>query len=319
MPGQPNQRDLHVDALLTQLSIAYSNLEYIADRIFPMVPVMKQSDKLVKYDQSFWFRDEARLRGPGTRSARGGYTVDTADTYFCDRYSFGHEINDEERDNADAPFNLEREATNLVSDKLQMRREVQFAGDFFKTGVWAADKAAVTDFTLWSDYANSQPLVDMTTWVDEIEARIGRAPNTLVVGKQVHNALKWHPDLIDTIKYTQRGVVSTDLIASLFEVDRYLIGRAIQTTSPEGTAEAGVAYTRIWGKHGLLCYVPGAPSLMTPAAGYTFIWQRVAAALQYIRRFRDEEREVDVIEGNSYFDQKVTGANAGTFASGLVS
>jgi hypothetical protein len=311
---QPTARDLHVDALLTNLSIAYQNLEYIADRIFPLVPVQKQSDRIAKYDQSFWFRDEAKLRAPGTKSARGGFTVDTSETYFCDRYSYGHEIYDEERDNADSVFNLDRDAVEMVTDKMLMRREVAFATDFFTTGKWGADKVGGTDFTQWSDYANSQPLVDLTTWRDDIEGKIGREPNKLIIGKQLWSSLKWHPDLIDTIKYTQRGQVSLELFAALAEIPEVMVGKAIYTTSVEGTAEGSVTYSRIWGKHALLIYVPPRPSLLTPSGGYTFVWQRVPSAIQYIRRFRDEERECDIIEANSYFDQKLTGASAGIFA-----
>ena len=67
----PTPRDLHVDQLLTQISIAFKNPSYIADQMFPMVPVRKQSDKIPKYDQSFWFRDQAVIRAPGTKSTGG--------------------------------------------------------------------------------------------------------------------------------------------------------------------------------------------------------------------------------------------------------
>ena len=97
-----------------------------------------------------------------------------------------------------------------------------------------------------------------------------------------------------------------------------LVGRAIQTTDPEGTAESAVTYTRIWGKNALMLYVPERPSLLNPAAGYTFVWNRIANAVQFMKRMRDEEREVDIIEGNSYFDQKVTVPNAGLFMSAAV-
>jgi hypothetical protein len=57
---------------------------------------------------------------------------------------------------------------------------------------------------------------------------------------------------------------------------------------------------------------------MTPAAAYAFTWQRVANSLQYVKRMRDEEREVDIIEGNTYFQHKITVPRAGVFASGAV-
>jgi len=311
--------DLHVDAMLTNISIAYRNPDYIADKIFPIVPVMKQSGIVPKYDQSHWFRDLAEKRAGG-KSPRGGFSVDKTDTYFSDRYWFGFEIDDETRDNSDAPFDIDRDATEFATDKVQMRREVAFATDFMTTGVWGTDKdgTANADFTQWSDYGASSPLSDLTDFGDTVEGKIGRLPRKLVLGGLAYSKLKWHPDLIDLIKYTQRGQITPDLLASLLEIDEMLIGRAIKTTTAEGTAEASVAYTRIWGKSALLVYVPKTASLLTPAAGYTFVWSRVANAIQYVKRMRDEEREVDIIEANTYFDQKVTGANAGLFMKAVV-
>lgn len=314
----PTPRDLHVDQLLTQISLAFRNPNYIADLLFPMVPVRKQSDKIPSYDQSYWFRDQAVIRAPGTKSTGGGYKVDTSATYFSDRFSFRFEIPDELRDNQDDPFNVDRDGTEFVTDKMQMRREVAFASDFFTTSVWGTDKVGTVDFTQWSDYAGSNPLVDITGFKDEVEALIGKEPRVFAMGKQVWVQLKWHPDFIDTIKYTQRGQISLELAASLLELDKMLVGRAIQTVSPEGTAESSVAYTRIWGKNALMLYVPERPSLLNPAAGYTFVWNRIANAVQFMKRMRDEEREVDIIEGNSYFDQKVTVPNAGLFMSAAV-
>jgi hypothetical protein len=317
MPTSTN-RDVHQDQLLTNMSIGYKNSLYIADDILPIVPVVKQSDIVPKYDQSHWFRNIARLRAPGTRSIRGGFTVDKTDTYFCSRFSFGFEIPDELRDNTDDPFNMDRDGTLFVTDKCQMSREVAFATDFFTTSVWGTDRVGGTNFTQWSDYSGSTPLVDLTTYMDTLESGIAQEANTLAIGKQVWIQLKWHPDFIDTIKYTQRAQMTVELAASLLELQRILIGRSIQTTSVEGTAEASITYSRIWGKHALLLYVPPVPSLMTPAAGYTFVWQRVPNALQFIKRMRDEEREIDILEANTYFDQKATATKAGLFMQNAV-
>ncbi|MFN8533855.1 MAG: hypothetical protein U0556_09930 [Dehalococcoidia bacterium] len=312
-------RALHVDTLLTDISIAYKNADYIADQIFPVVPVRKQSDKIPAYDQSYWFRNEAALRAPGTKSVRGGYKVDTSAAYYCNRFSFAHEIPDELRDNADVVFNLDREAVEYVSDKVQMRREASFAADFFTTSVWGADKTGGTDFTRWSDYGASDPLVDLADYQELIEGQIGRTPNTLVLGRQVWTKLKWHPVMVDLVKHTRiGGPITLDAFRDMAEFERLLVGKAIYTASPEGTAEASVTYSRIWGKHGLMAYIAPRPSLMTPSAGYTFVWDRPGSGLQYIKRFRDEEREVDIFEANTYFDQKVTAARAGIFISGAV-
>lgn len=318
MPGQPTPQDLHVNALLTNLSIGYVNKSYVADRIFPVVRVNKQSDIVPKFNQSAFFRDDSRVRAPGSKSEGGGFTVDTTDTYFCNRYSRRFEIPDELRRNADAPWNLDQTATQFVTDKIMMRREVSFATDHFATGLWDVDKDGTTDFTKWSDYGASTPDVDVDKYKDDVEALSAVEPNKMVVGKQTHIQLKNHPTLIDRIKYTQRAQLTPELIASLLELDEYLVGRSIYTTTVEGTAEGSVTYTRIWGKHALLIYVPSAPSLMTPAAGYTFVWQVVPNALQYIKTMRDEEKEIDIVEANSYYAQKRTSARAGAFLENAV-
>lgn len=318
MPGQPTPQDLHVNALLTMLSIGYINPAYIADQLFPIARVQKQSDIVPKYNQSFWFKDDAKVRAPGTKSEGGGWTVDTSATYFCNRWSRRMEIPDELRRNADAPWNLDNDATRFVTDRVMMRREVKFATDHFVTGIWTTDKDGGVDFTQWSDYGASTPDVDVDTYKDSVEALVGVEPGKMAVGKQVHLQLKNHPALIDRIKYTQKAQLTPDLIASLLELDSYLVGRSIYTATIEGTAEGSVTYTRIWGKNALLLYVPTVPSLLTPSAGYTFVWQVVPNAVQYIKRMRDEEKEIDIIEANSYFDQRRTAASAGAFLESAV-
>ncbi len=85
----PTSRDVHVDQMLTNVSVAYKNASYIADEAFPLLPVQKQSNIIPSYDQSYWFRDEAKMAGPGTEIAVADYAVTTSDTYFCHRHRLG--------------------------------------------------------------------------------------------------------------------------------------------------------------------------------------------------------------------------------------
>lgn len=43
----PTQGNVHVDAILTNISVAFmqDQTQFGADRVFPIVPVQKQSDK----------------------------------------------------------------------------------------------------------------------------------------------------------------------------------------------------------------------------------------------------------------------------------
>lgn len=313
----PTVNAVHVNRPLTNILIAYKNQMYIADSLMPMVPVQQRADIVPKYDQSHWFRDLAQVRSPGTLSRGSGFKVDVTDTYFCQRFSFRFEIPDELRKNTDRPFDMDRDGTEFVGDKMMLKREVSFATDFFKVGVWGND-TTLAGTQQWSDYANSSPLVDIETERETLEGKIAQDPTDLTMGRAVWSKLKWHPDLIDTIKHTQRAQMTTEIFAALIEFARVHIGRAIQTTAAEGTAEASVTYTRIWGKNVMMLYQPQRATLLRPSAGYTFVWQIVPSASQYIKRMRNEEREIDIIEGNSYFDQKKVVASAGLYSSSTV-
>jgi len=40
------------------------------------------------YSKDDWFGDEVQERAPGTKSAGGGYEVDTTPTFYCKKYAF---------------------------------------------------------------------------------------------------------------------------------------------------------------------------------------------------------------------------------------
>lgn len=319
-----SNHDPYVDTLLTQVLIGYSNPLYLADSLSPMVPVKFQTGFIPGFVQSDWFRNTAGIRAVGTRSRRGAFTLDNTMTYACKWASFGVELPDLVRDNQMEPYNLDNACTEFAGDKILMERELSFVASAFTTGVWTGDQTGVAgapaanQFTQWSDYGSSTPLIDLSANNDTIEGRIGREGNKFVMGKQVWTQLKWHPDLLDNIKYTQRAQMTPELLAAMLEIESVKVGRGIYTTAAEGTTEANVTYTRIWGKNALLLYTPDSPQLMVPAGMYTISWARVANALSYTRRMRDDQAEIDIFEANAFYMHKVTVPRAGVFLSSAV-
>lgn len=317
---QPGENDLHVDALLTQMSIAYINEMYIATQIFPEVSVANRSDIVPRYDKSHWFRNEAVELSPTQPPPVGGYEVDTTMTYFCKEFGIGHLIPDQTRANTDAPFDADRDGMSWLMDRLFMAHEKAWLADFWATSKWTTDKAGGSDFTKWDVYATSTPIVNLRTWKRNMRHLIARNPNTLVLGDTTWDVLSDHPVLLDRVKYgstvNSPAIVNQNLVSQLLELNKILVGTSISTASPEGTAEASVSYTADWGDHGLMLYLPPAPSLMTPAAGYTFVWKTFFGGPQYIRRRREPLGEkADLLEAFKFWDMKMTAADAGLFIS----
>ena len=322
---QPNINSVHIDAILTNISVAYLQNQdnFIADKVFPVIPVDKKSNKYFTYTKNDWFRDEAQRRAPGTESAGGGYNLSTG-TYSCDVFAFHKDVDDQTLANADTPLNPLREATEFVTRRLMLRRELQWVSDFFATSVWGTDVTGVagtpsaSQTKQWSDYTSSDPISDIENAKSGILSATGMEGNTLVLGYDVFKALKNHPDLVDRIKYTSSQTITTDMLAAMFDIPRVIVAKAVKATNNEGATEA---YSFAHGKKALLCHVAPQPGLLTPSAGYSFSWTGVSGGLGATigtSQFRMESIKSDRVEAEMAFDNKVIGSDLGYFWDSIV-
>lgn len=318
---QPTMRNVHINQPLTQISIAYIQQanQFVATRIFPTIPVQKQSDRYFKYLRDNWFRSEAKERAPATESAGGGWTIDNTPTYYAKVYAVHKDVDDQIRANADNPIDMDRDATEWTTHQLLLNREKIWVANYFQTGIWTGDLDGTgADFEQW-DIATSTPIEDVTEESINMARRTGFKPNVLVLSPSVFNALKNHPDIIDRVKYTQMGIVTADLLASLFEVDRVVVPWAVENTAVEGQA---LDMDFIFGDHALLLYANPSPGILQPSAGYHFSWTGFLGAGQQgnrIRSFRMEHLSADRIEGEQAFDAKLVAPDLGTFFANAIS
>jgi len=326
---QPTPGDVHVNSPLTNISIAYLQdaSSFVADRVFPNIPVSKQSDRYYTYDRSFFNRDEMEERAPGTESAGSGYELDNTPTYFAPVYAFHHDIPDQVRNNTDMQVNPDRDATNLVTHKALIKREKLFVSKYFGGGIWTNDWDGVassptgSQVLQWND-ASSTPIENIRAAKRTVLESTGFKPNTLVLGAAVADALYDHPDIVDRIKYGQTpggpADVTTADLARLFKVDRVFVMESIENTAKEGQT---AAHSFIGGKKALLCYAAPSPGLMVPTAGYTFSWtghMGAGAMGGRIKKFRIEKEASDRVEIEMAFDQKLVSADLGFFWDTIV-
>ena len=291
--------------------------------MFPVIAVDKKSDKYFTYTKNDWFRDEAQRRAGGTESAGGGYGLSTG-SYSADVFAFHKDVDDQTLANADAPINPLREATEFVTRRLMLRKEIQWNTDFFTSSIWGNDYAGVAgtpganQVKQWSDYAASDPIDDIEDAKAGILSTTGMEPNTLVLGYDVFRALKNHPDIVDRIKYTSAQTVTSDMLASMFDIPRVIISKGVKATNNEG---ATAAYSFTSGKKALLAYVAPTPGLLTPSAGYSFSWTGVSGGIGStvgVSSFRMESLKADRIEGEMAFDNKVIASDLGWFWDSVV-
>lgn len=329
----PTQSDLHVNSPLTNVSVGYVLRAdaFIATKVFPIVNVNKQSDLYWKYSKSDWRRTDVKRRAPSTETPGVGWNVST-DSYFAHVYGVHKDIDDQLRANADSTFKLDADATTFVTNQLLLKRDLDWAATYFRTGIWGTDltgKSATPgtgEFLQW-DVSTSDPITQMAGLQIDFVRETGFKANTLVIGANVLKSLKNHPGIIDRIKYTQKGIVSTDLIATLFDVDRILVSYATVASGPnipdmKAQDDAATFDFIADANSALLCYTPSSPSLMQPAAGYTFTWNGYLGGNSQgirIKRFRQEAIASDRIEGEMTYDMRVISPDTGVFLKDVVS
>jgi hypothetical protein len=293
---------VHVDQVLQNISIKYSNPEYIAERIFPIVPVGKLSDKYYVYNMPEWFRDEAGLRAPGAVGRYGQWGTGTA-TYACQEYNFSALLPDEVRENSDAGLDPEATSVEYATDKVLLNMERRVATLVQTAGNWGTSGAPTYQ---WSDYDNSDPASDVKTKRQAVRSLTGRKPNTMVISDPVFEALKIHPLIVERLPVNVPQFVDENFLARVFEVQRLLVGQAIYTATVEN--QAGTAtYTDVWSDNVWLGYVAPRPELRMPSAGYVF-----QHGPRRIERHRADPRaHTDIFECRMNQDEKIVSTICG--------
>ena len=322
----PTMQNAHIDRALTNMSVAYMQdaSAFIADKVFPIVRVKRQSDVFYIYNKGDFMRDEAKVRGAASESAGGDYGVEASEPYYCRKHAFHKDVTPEERANYDEPLDADQDASDFVSQKMLIRREMEWASKFFKSGIWGreiagAETAGDNTAVFWN-LPTSDPIKDVTNAGVQMASETSYKPNTLVLSPYAFNALKNHEDILDRIKYTQKGIVTADLLATLFEVDNVYVAWSVVNTAAKG-AKDNVGF--IMGKHALLCYSAPSPALKKPSAGYIFAWSGLEGSGAYGNRIVRLPMDMlglgtERIEGEIAFDAKQVCKDLGTFFKDIV-
>ena len=317
---------VHIDQPLSNLTLAYVQEQsvYIADKVFPVVGVAKQSDKYYIYDRANMNRSgDVKKLAPRTEVNRIGMAVSN-DSYYSDVYGLGMDFDQQTIANEDTVLETRSVGAQTLVNRLLIHREEQFADTFFKAGVWTTD---VTPANLWSDYTNATPLTDVTTARRTMQLKSGGfKPNTMVVGKEVRDILINHPDILARLNggatVSNTALITDAKLAEIFEVENFYVMEAVKNGAVEGLTEANAF---IGGKNALLVHTPSTAGLMSPAAGLTFAWNNIQGVSNLgvtVESFSDDalkrQQIAELIQVKMAYDMKVVGADLGYFFSAVI-
>lgn len=296
----------HIDKALTNLAVkGFAGRQgYIADALFPTVPVSKQSDRYFILDPDTYLRVANTRRAPGAAARLIEFRL-TSDTYFCDNYALGTQTPMETLTNADLGGAMIRQNnTNLILDGLARDREVRVASIVTSISN-VGSGVALSGTSRWSDYVNSDPVGDINTAHAFIRGKTGLLANTMAIDFDTLVRLQHHPLIRDYTKYTQSGPVPLSELQSLFRVSRIEVASGIQNGAKEGATSS---MTNIWGNFCSIMHIEPASSMETATFGLAFNWRPDEfPAPMVVERYPhyNKSRRLEIQEAQYFQQEKV--------------
>jgi hypothetical protein len=212
----------------------------------------------------------------------------------------------------------DRDATELVTSKVLLGREIVMRDMVTNVANYASGLSIVPDavntqvvggFTFgpkWSAAA-ATPIKDIRYAKALMHAKSWVQPTVAVIPYQVMTVLEDSPDLIDRIKYSERAILTPELIATMLGLSKVIVPGGGYSNTAAGQA---VVPGYIWGKDVLLAFVPDRPGLRLPAYGYEFVWGYGGGTPQAVDRWREERRKSDVLRVSRRYDLKFIGVDS---------
>jgi hypothetical protein len=293
--------NVHIDQVLTNISVGWENGDLVGENLFPTVPVQKQANKYYTFGREAWLPEAGDQRAPGSEANEIPGLGVSLDTYYAQEHSLQIPVTDEERANADSPLSPDRDGTELVTSKIMLGREKAMHDLVVDNTQYATDMTVtLTGTTQWNVAGTSHPIVDFKLGKHTMHSHVFMEPNTTIIPYQCMSSLEDHADILARIQYAERGVLTREIIAQVCGLQNVIVpGVGIALT-------ASLVPSYLWGKDVIMAWVPPRAGLRIPAFAYEFVWT-VQGAPQVVDRWRENRRKSDVIRCSRYYDLKLVG------------
>lgn len=293
----PKKNQLHVDQLLSNISVKYRNSEYIAMDMFPIIPVMKDKDLYRVYERNFRLPETSRADG----ALANQHDFDVSNnSYVLEKHALKDYVTDSQEDNYDAA-SLKSDTVEELTDVI-LRRVENHAAALFTTTSWSLNVSLAAGAEWSSNTTTTNPIPIVDTAATTVINNSGFSPNKGILPRAGFINAKNHVSVLDRVKYTS-SAMTKEMLASLFGLEQLLVPTASIDTAAEGVT---ASISAIWGENMLVYYTPARATPRLPSAGYIF--QKNMPA---VKRWYDDEREATGIKVEKQWVHKVVASLAG--------
>ncbi len=337
----PSLGQIHIDQALTNVSVMYQNMAYVAEDVLPIVPVPKRSDKYFVYDKASFLSGTGldaqgrpkSLRAPGAEAAEVDYTLSTQ-AYYAEEYAKRGIVTDAEVAYSDVPLQPETDQTLQLTEQLLIDNEMVVANvvgnvnNYPSANIKQLTSGAGTNpgDSSWAQYSqtNSNPFSNIRAAKIQVISQIAREPNMMFVGLDVACTLIDHPTIKDVVKYTDPETLTPAGLPKMLRGLTIMEGGAQKNTAADGQAfSSGYIWAPSSGSGmAIITYKAPVPGLKMVSFGYTFSAPDDTTGAQglSVRRWREEKRKGQLVEVSFLRDWRfvaVDGSTNGWQSAGL--
>lgn len=264
MPQMTTAQARVIDPILTEIAQGYKHPAMVGSSLFPVVPVGRRGGTVLSFGKED-FMTYATGRAPGSNTKRVQFGYQGAPYALLQEALEGMVPFEIEEESGEPGVDMASMSVRKVQNIIYLSHERKCAALATNAALYANEnKLTLSGTGQWS-HADSDPIKAVETAKDAVRAKIGLRPNTMVIGAAVFAGLKTNKAVIERTKYTGRDVPTPEILASLFDVDRVMVGDAITAS------DAGV-FSDVWGKFAVLAYTDtsGIQDMGSPSYGYTY-------------------------------------------------
>jgi hypothetical protein len=256
--GQNLEQVRQVDALWSQYVQGYAHQARVMTALFPLAGVPNRKGTVIKFGRDS-FRLSQTKRAPGTQLRVRKFTHGS-DSYVLDDHGEQLIIPMEEIEEGAV-----RPGTSIVQDHMDQFLETQTLRheyDAAQIATTAANYASghfptTAGADQW-DAADASPTEQIRAYKETISGKIGREPNTLVLGVDAYVAATENGRIRDQLKYTSKESITPEILAAVFDLDTVVVARSVYDDADGTSAKVFTADAAV------LAYVDPGTNLMAP-------------------------------------------------------
>lgn len=300
---------------------SYGDDGFVAGKLLPFVGVTGKTGTF--YTRNRWLAKDLPanhiVRGSKSPTAKLPDWSASTDTYSVHDEALESVLpfSDIDSTEPDGILTSRQDEVERVREALLQYHEVQtrsllvstLTGNSLRTGV--ASSPGANEFVQWDDTTDGTPLQDLEGWCTYLLKTSGKAPNFIVVPRQVAAKLKFLANITQPTYQAVYNVMDREKYKLFFDLQYVFVPEVVHDTDALG--DTTPTFDFIWGNEIILGYLPERPSRRTRAFGYTFVQTNlegggISESNPFrVRSWKDEElgrgAYVDVVE--TVLDRKI--------------